>query len=358
MKKVGLLTFHDEPNYGAFLQTYALSEAIKKLGYEVEVIDLRISPYYKHSLLMKILRPFIWHNIFEKAKRTFLKRSPKVYRSSDELRADPPDCDIYVLGSDQVWNKDITRDLKYSYFFDFVPSKKIIISYASSFGMKYWNFNDQETIKIKKLLERFSNVSVRESTAVHLCKNNCDIDAKEVVDPTLLLTDYSKLVGKTTNKKNEMVCFKFTQGVSFYNFLNEFKEKTGLEVKILAKTMPLFGTGIKNIPLPSIKTWLKSIAQAEFILTDSYHALLFSIIFEKKFIVMPANEKNFNRLSELLNYLNLSNRIYLSYDDLLKDDEWKKEIDFYKVKDLLDKRINSSKNFLNNSMSNNFNESI
>tara|TARA_B110000879_G_scaffold212420_1_gene308593 strand:+ start:2946 stop:4019 length:1074 start_codon:yes stop_codon:yes gene_type:complete len=344
MKKVGILTFHDEPNYGAFLQTYALSEAVKALGYDVEIIDLRMNGKYKYSLLMKLLSPLIWRLIFESARSKFLNRSKVTYRSSDDLFKNPPNCDVYMLGSDQVWNKDITQELKFSYFFDFVPEGKIICSYASSFGTNEWFFNSDETIKIYGLLNRFSNVAVRESTAVSICKTYCDVDAVEVLDPTLLISNYSSLLSSEPKKTNKMVCFKFNQGASFYNFLESFKLKVDYKISILAKTMPVKGFG--NIPLPSIRRWLMSIAEAELVLTDSYHALIFSIIFKKQFIVLPANTKNFNRLSELLDELDLSDRIFYSYEEILSDDRWKNKINFSDVHKLLSVKVNRSKDIL------------
>ena len=104
--------------------------------------------------------------------------------------------------------------------------------------------------------------------------------------------------------------------------------------------------GFVNIPLPSVKTWIKSIAQSEIVLTDSYHVLIFSIIFERQFIVLPANMKNFNRLSELLTDLELSDRIFYSYKEVLDNDRWKNKIDFIKAKKLLAVKRNHSLSFL------------
>jgi len=344
MLKVGILTFHDEPNYGAFLQTYGLSEAIKSLGYDVEIIDLRINKAYKYNFIVKFLSPAIRYFIFETVRKKYLKRTEKIYHSSKELLETPPEFDIYVLGSDQVWNKDITTELKYSYFFDFVNDTKTRFSYASSFGMNEWDFDNAETSTIKRLLGKFSSIAVRESTAVSLCKNNCNLDTTLVVDPALLISDYSKLTGRIIQKPKSMVCFKFTKGDSFYNFLREFKAKNNYKVSILAKTLPV--NGLSNIALPTVGQWIKSIAEAEIVLTDSYHALIFSIIYKKQFIVLPANIKNFNRLSELLSDLNLTDRIFNSYNEVLEDSRWKSKIDYQKVDKLLTTKVDDSLSYL------------
>lgn len=343
MKKVGILTFHDEPNYGAFLQTFALSEAVKNLGYEVEIIDLRIKDSFNYKFASRLLGPIIRFFIFEKPRRKYLKRT-KIYSSSQDLISNPPNCDIFILGSDQVWNKDITAELKYSFFFDFLENNEFRFSYASSFGMNIWDFDKEETIIVKKLLNKFSSVGVRESTAVKLLKDKCNLDSTLVVDPTLLISDYSKITGTIKQKLNKMVCFKFTKDQGFYPFLEEFKNKNSFSISIMAKTLPIKGFNI--IPLPSIRTWIKSIAQSEIILTDSYHVLIFSIIFERQFIIIPANMKNFNRLSELLADLELSDRVFYSYNEVLENDRWKNKIDFIKVKKLLTVKRNDSLSFL------------
>jgi polysaccharide pyruvyl transferase WcaK-like protein len=344
MKKVGILTFHDEPNYGAFLQTFALSEAVKNMGYEVEIIDLRIKDKFKYNFIVKLLSPVIWHFIFERARKKHLNRSSQVYYTSEDLIKNPPNCDVYILGSDQVWNKDITADLKYSYFFDFIPDDKPRFAYASSFGMNNWDFNTEETTIVKKLLKKFSGIAVRETSAIDLCKDNCEVDATLVVDPTLLISDYSKLTGTIVQKSNSVVCFKFTKGNEFYEFLNNFKNCYKYDVSVLSKTMPV--KGLNNIALPTIKKWIKSIAESEIVITDSYHALIFALINKKQFIVLPANLKNFNRLSELLTDLGLEDRIFYSYDEVLKDNRWKQEIDYKDVDKRLFEKRDSSLAFL------------
>lgn len=348
MKKVGLLTFHDEHNYGAFLQTFALSEYIKSVGFEVEIIDLRIKDSFRYSLIVKLLFPILRYFLFERARQKYLKRTNRIYYTSQELIKNPPQCDIYVLGSDQVWNKDITGDLKYSFFFDFVPDTKPRFSYASSFGVGKWEFKVVETGIVSELLKKFTSVAVREKSAIDLCKDNCGVDAVLVVDPTLLISDYSKLIGKVRINGKGIVSFKFTKGDDFYDFLRKIKRITNQDVTILNKTVPV--KQLRNIPLPTIKKWVKSIAEADLVITDSYHALCFSIIFRKQFIVLPANEKNFNRLSELLSDLGIENRIFYSYEEVLSDHRWKDKINYEKVNEKLAVKVNQSKLFIQNQL--------
>jgi polysaccharide pyruvyl transferase len=346
--KIGILTFHDEPNYGAFLQTYGLSEWLIKNDYEVEIIDLRIKEDFQFSFFVKLFKPIIRYFIFEKARKKHFNRTKRVYFTSNDLENDLPDCDKYILGSDQVWNKDITGKQKFAYFFNFLPDSKPRFSFASSFGMDKWDFNSNETEVIRKLLNKFSAVGVREKSAIELCKKNCNIESTLVVDPTLLLSDYSKLTGKLQSRKNRVVCFKFTKGSDFYEFLHKFKKMNNYNISILNKTLPI--RGLNNIALPTIKKWIKSIAESEIVITDSYHALIFSIIYKKQFIVLPANKKNFTRLAELLKNLGLNDRIFYSYDEVLQNDRWKNKIDYDDVYELLSKRIVDSELYLKNEL--------
>lgn len=350
MKKIGLLTFHDEPNYGAFLQTFALSECLKNYGYNVVVIDLRIKNNFPYGFIVKNIAPLINYQIFEKPRKKYLNRSEKKYFSSEELKKNFPICDVYVLGSDQVWNKSITEDLFYSYFFDFLPDSIPRLAFASSFGVAKLDLSAEEASNITKLMKKFSAVAVREHSAIGLCKDYCNINAKLVVDPTFLINDYSVLTGKIKRTNGGgAVCFKFTKGQLFYEFLSNFKKANNIDVSVLNKTLPL--KDIKNIPLPSIKKWIKSIVESDIVITDSYHALCFSIIYKKQFIVLPANEQNFMRLSELLSALGLEDRIFYSYDEVLTDDRWTKKIDYKIVYDSLTLKINDSLSYLKNQLS-------
>ena len=317
---------------------------MKNQGFDVEVIDLRLKDTFKFTLLVKLVFPLLNLFIWKAARRKYLKLSKTTYKNITDVYANPPDYDIYLLGSDQVWNKDITRDSKYLYFFDFIKSKKSKISYASSFGMKNWEFNEQESKHIIPLLNEFNSITVRESSAKMLLKENCNLESNVVVDPVLLLSDFSEIINSQKQIENSMVCFKFTKNNGFYSFLNKLKEDSKLDIRVLNKTTSV--EGVKTIPLPSIRKWLKSIAQAEYVLTDSYHGLLFSLIFKKKFVVLPANIKNFDRLKDLLVSLNLEDRIFYEYEDVLDSDSWKSNVDYKTVDLILDKNISFSRSML------------
>ena len=162
----------------------------------------------------------------------------------------------------------------------------------------------------------------------------------------MLLSNYQEIIGSDiTQVPKRLVCFKFTKDDGFYEFLRSFKKKFSLDAIVLNKTIPPYG--IKVVSLPTIRKWLKSLASAEYIFTDSYHGLIFALVFKKKVIVKPANIKNFGRLKDLMQVLQLENRIYYNYNDVLNDDNWKNEIDYDGVYKILNPMIEDSKNYLN-----------
>lgn len=341
--KIGVLTFHNVPNFGAFLQTYALQRAIKDMGHEVSIINLKLPK--KHMNLAGKLVYAINNRSFQTYRKLFLSETPKSDRFSEMTDLG---FDFYIVGSDQVWNKNITKNNYLNYFFDFLPNELPRISYAASFGLKEWNFSPEETAQIQKLINQFNGISVREDTGSRLCKENLGVDSNVVLDPTLLLTNYDELINNKTSisiESDSITCFKFSRGDSFYKFAKQMKIKGHL-INELRGVNPFRGSETNKIPFPTIGTWLYYIKYSPYILTDSFHGVCLSIIFKKKFIVIPADITKFNRISDLLMKLGLNNRIFYSYDEIINDFRWKEEIDYDAVDRLLKSMRSTSISFL------------
>jgi len=339
--KIAILTFHNVPNYGAFLQMYALSTIVKSLGHEVHIINLPLKP--KHRLTTKILNSL--NNIsFNKYRAKFLNITKELSEMTIEEKNQ---FDLYIVGSDQVWNKKITEETYLQYFFDFVRLERKKISYAASFGQDRWIYNDEQTESIRKCLLEFQGVSVREDIGVEFCQTHLGIDAELVVDPTLLLKaeSYDDLIATTKSQiYNNVTCYKFKKDNEFFSFCERFTSKYMLQIDDLKGVKPF--KKVNNIMFPSIATWLKAIKEAKYVITDSFHGVCFSIIFKKNFVVIPADISKFNRISSLLASLNLEDRIFYSYNEILDDDRWKKEIDYVSVDEKLDDTRMKSLRFL------------
>ena len=154
--KVSIITYHDEDNYGATLQAYATYKAVASLGYEPEIINLHMAHRQSlRTLLLFSLKRFRFNSF----RRKVFKNCTPLYHSVDELRANPPASDVYLVGSDQTWNPTISKADAMAYFLDFGKPETKRVSYASSFGHAVWE--DTEFAKkdyVKKLLSRFSDI--------------------------------------------------------------------------------------------------------------------------------------------------------------------------------------------------------
>jgi len=334
--KISILTFHNVPNFGAFLQVYALSKFLKSKGHHVDVIDLELIPP-RVSQAGRIINR-INDSKFSSYRRKYLSLTKKITDFS-ELE----DYDLYVVGSDQVWNKDITGSNFLKYFFEGIDNSKKMISYAASFGKNEWIYDGKETEQIHALIKRFEGVSVRERTAAEFCAEHLSVSAKIVVDPTLLWNNYEELVVPKTVAENQIVCFKFKRDKAFYDFVKQLKIQDR-EIVELRGLFPHRGT--KNIPFPSVGSWLGYIKNAPYVLTDSFHGVCMSLMFRKNFIVIPADLTKFNRIENILSQLGLEGRIFRSYEEILSDRRWEKPIDYTKVNGLLVELREESSNFL------------
>lgn len=197
--KVALLTIWHELNYGAELQAYATIKAIQKLGHEVEMIDIRLSDCEYKNFKGKIVTSLSSIGPCQKKFESFWdKYIPKTHRYTtiEQLKENPPIADIYMVGSDQVWNPQITGAFSKLFFLDFGSENIRRVSFASSFGVNQWKYPELQE-DIKKLLSRFHMISCRESSGVDILKKTFGLDASLVLDPTLLFSSWNAIVYTT-----------------------------------------------------------------------------------------------------------------------------------------------------------------
>ena len=226
--------------------------------------------------------------------------------------------DVVIVGSDQVWRKQYINDQYYtSYFLDFVDSKKTKkIAYAASFGKDAWEGDDDIHV-ISQLLKDFTAISVREKSGISICKNRFNIENIEhVLDPTLLFNkDFylSQIISKydtSSIKSGGFVTYVLDEEEKKKNIIEFVKEKTNLQN---IHNLKGFKTSNKIYSVPE---WLFSFASADFIVTDSFHGMIFSIIFEKEFIVIGNKSRGLERFYSLLNLLGLKERLIIDDNDL------------------------------------------
>lgn len=323
--KIALLTIWQTSNYGAELQAYATIKALKLLGHAPKIIDLRLkSPKFALRSLLQIPKLFkFW--LFRKRH---IRPKTRRYRDGDDLAKTPPLADVFLVGSDQVWNPEITRDIAPAFFLPFVAADTTRVSYASSFGVDSWSANATLDALARKEFAKFNYLSTRELTGQNILDQEFNMKSECVLDPTLLFDDYTEITGKI-QPKNEIICYKFKLENEFYELGRTVSQELKRPIRLLNSSRKI--RGFEHNFQPGIKQWLTHFAAASFVITDSFHGVAFSIVFRRNFIVLVANEKRITRVQNLLIQLGLEDRLFLNYDQIYRSKPWMQKIDYSKI---------------------------
>ncbi|WP_025761930.1 polysaccharide pyruvyl transferase family protein [Dyadobacter tibetensis] len=345
--KIVILTFHYANNYGALLQCYALSEVLKLKGHTVNLLNLNKPP--KKTSLRNRIRFAIYHYRLNKFRKEYLPKPTRKYINYSELKADLPVADCFIVGSDQVWNPQITGDNCLEYFFSFLQDSQKRIAYAASFGLSSWT-STQFDDDIKTFLGKFDSVGIREDSGVEIAKEIFGIRSKQVLDPTLLLDNYDNLTGPTTTKSS-LITYKFAKDDDWFSFVRAVSVQLNLDPIALNENKPQ--KDVKISPFTSVEEWVRKIREASFVITDSFHCMVFAIIFNKPFVVLPAHPERIGRMLSLLKSLNLSDRFFYQKEDILSSNILSTDIDYNITNKLLKEMRKSSYEFLDECLINN-----
>lgn len=303
MAKINLLTIHWGNCYGAVLQTYATCKILEELGHKVTVINVIPRHSWKKYLNIKSLA-FLWLDFqFYVFKHRFF---PKMTHKMHSLkRMSLPKADYTVVGSDQVWNKDITKGLADDFFLLYLEDSDKRFSLASSFGKYAWQESMEYTSHVQQALSKFIAISVRENSGVAICENMFHLNATQLIDPTLAYNNYSRLL----KSKREEKCV--------HSFLYRPTEETKKISMAIADQLGIVlrkRNVIEVLFRSSPRDWLGNICNSQFVITDSFHCLAFCIIFRKQFLIVCGNRAQFTRLESLLTMLGLEDRFLDKYD--------------------------------------------
>lgn len=311
MKKgvIAIITHPLQYNYGGLLQAYALSTVLKR--YSNEVIVLRNSNASLKDCVKRLIEKT---SLFHKFKRTNINEKSFIYTDL-ENKLQKRGVSTVVVGSDQVWRREFA--LNNFTFGQFLSDKSVmnIWAYGASFGKEIWEYTPDETKLITSLIKKFNGVSVRELSGVELCKKYIGIDAKWVLDPTMLLLkdDYLKFITAQSTKNIFVYLLDYEN-----NFNQKIMQKAKEVYKLpIERTFLIKNKFLKRItPTLSVQGWLSKIYNSELVLTDSFHGCVFCLILNKPFFVLE-NEKGGNtRIESLLNCFNLKNRIVKNDEDI------------------------------------------
>jgi len=304
--KIGILTLPFDPNYGYILQTYALQKVLSQMGHEAVILN-RCWNQSNNTFTYKAKR-WLYYNVI--CRRIYLRYSKiphsPLFRSSQILReyVVKERFDAIVVGSDQIWRIENTRGAELNFFLDFLEGIENIkrIAYAASFGNETWAGSEEETKRISMLLSNFNGISVREMSGVRMCKEYFKANAECVLDPTLLIgpTGYDEL-SKGKFVQNQLVTYILDETEDKLQFINKVAKKKKLTVKSLYHKT--------NYYYESVESWVHSIKNASFVIVDSYHGMIFSIIFNKQFIVIANKKRGDTRFVNLLEMIGLRNRL-------------------------------------------------
>lgn len=376
--KIGILTQPLRNNYGGILQAHALQALLKSMGHDAIIINRQYA-YPPNGLLLRrflslfkciirryllgnknvnIANPFDRHYTADRGwtydfsmLRKFVKheiRQSRPLRSSKAVAkyVKKQQFDCFIVGSDQVWREEYSPCIT-DYFLGFLPDdcKAKKIAYAASFGVSVDPI-ESNLDECTKLVCRFEAISVREESGVKLMKEIFDLDARLVLDPTLLMDawHYRALVNKEDVKPSGVVSYILDETSEKQDIIDNITNEVGsIYTRILL--FP-FRNRCENPKSVSVSQWLAAIDNAEFVVTDSFHGCVFSIIFKKKFVAIGNKERGLDRFISLLGRLGLQDRLVCSLEEFecrkdalmtapdyaavdLKLDNWRKDsLDF------------------------------
>lgn len=385
--KIGILTQPLRNNYGGLLQAYALQATLKKMGHEAWII--RRIPANKTiiwkfgSKFKKIILKYLFgkksipypfkknatitqneNNIISSFTSLFVKEyinpvTELIESNRKFKKVTKEDYNAFIVGSDQVWR------LKYSpnilnFYLDFAVLYKNIkrVAYAASFGVGEWHYSKRLTKKCKYLANKFDAISVRENSAVKLCKEHLNVNVEHLVDPTLLLTkdDYLELIDEESEHDNKAILFYYILDNSkeIEDLIKAYSQKLNLEPFTVMPAQSFSietRSQIKNCIYPSVEKWLNGFNDAKFVITDSFHGCIFSILFNIPFVALGNIKRGLTRFDSLLELFDLYDRLVLA-DDILSHEIITESIDWNKVNEKVEKEKMKALLFLKENLAN------
>lgn len=226
--------------------------------------------------------------------------------------------DAIVVGSDQTWRPRNVPNVM-DYWLEFASDLSVKrVAYAPSFGVDVWEYSEEQTRRCRKLAGLFEGLSVREESGVLLCQKYLQVEARHVLDPTMIWDKafYASIAAKYTFKKSGCQCYFLDRTPEKETIANIIARKKKLSVNYINTRTEDANAPLKERVAPGIEKWLAGFMNGDFIVVDSFHAMVFSIIFEKPFIVIGNKRRGMSRFESLLGELGLSDRLLKDGDNL------------------------------------------
>lgn len=354
--KIGIITFHRATNYGAALQAFALQEALNKMGYEAEIIDYAcefLEQYYKKfynpkktfkgliSAIINYRTRSVRINKFTMFRKKYIHISNERNIKKNCLKNVVEKYDYVITGSDQVWNpRQSNYDM--TYFLDFVEPKKRI-SYAASMGNN--NIDEQSDIFIR-YVKNYKSISVREKEYGDKLKKILNREVLTVVDPVFLIekNQWEKLISDKPLVKESYIFVYCLHEKSCYRYAEILAKKTNRQIVCIPDSLKARCKGKKDFKA-GVLEFLNYIFYADHVITDSFHATAFSIIFEKQFnIIMKQKWKSLNgRMEALAEKYKLEKNVIWNESDI---DKLGNNTEYQEIREKVKKEVQESREFI------------
>ena len=375
--RIGIYTQPLRLNYGGLLQAWALQTVLRRMGHEVVTFNLcpylylsrKEKPYnYAKRIINKCLGRINTIYLEEEHNKKydekivniqpFINKYLKLKKFKSIKDINVAEYDTIIVGSDQVWrpmyNTGYGLTIETS-FLDFAKNDNIKrIAYGASFGTTEWELTDGQTTKCAELAKLFSAVSVREGSGVDLCERYLGIEATQVLDPTMLLSkdDYEKIIDNSNNHEQppgDLLYFILDKTDEKRIFVNKIAKEKGMQAFCGMSNFCNNKTKIDQDVQPSVEQWLRNFRDSSFVITDSFHGCVFSIIFHKPFVAIINNHRGAARFISLANMFDLHNHLLFNIKDYDSSDTYTISSETYKKWAILKK---NSLDFIYNSLSN------
>ena len=338
MKKIGILTFHRALNYGAVLQTFALEKKINEIGKEqvcAEIVDYRNAYIEKGRSVSERITPFsvgkllsagllIYKRaIFNSFIKKHVRCSQQSFRRADISEANNS-YEAFIVGSDQVWNYQLTAK-DHSYLLDFAKENVKRFSYAASMGIK--KLDDNIIQEYVQQLGGFKQISVRENeTSSYLSQV---LENKKIlthIDPTLLLTqtEWNVIASNGKAKEKYILVYNVPKPDQLFELAEQLSIDTGLRIKYITNNQRP-KRHAKDLVYPSVEEFIRLFSDASYVITNSFHGTVFSIIFHCPMLVeLKEGSTSHDRINTLLGECGLLNRISgeMGYEAIFEEINW------------------------------------
>lgn len=331
--RIGVITLPLHGNYGGLLQAYALQTTLERMGHSVTIFSKPTKhtiPWWRKPFTYgkRIIQKYIFqnHQVIINAEVVHNKEYPIIYQHTQKFidtyihcsyihqfhQISKSNFDAFIVGSDQVW-----RPYYFAYhwpmqdaFLDFCKTWKVKrIAYAPSFGTNTWEYDKELTNKCKGLISHFDAISVREKAGATFCKKYFNKESKVVLDPTFLLSisDYDVLIGKENNQCFKLATYILDETPAIKQLIATISQDKELPICEINSRYENKNIKAADKVQPPVDFFLSGIKNSQLVVTDSFHATVFSIIFNRPFIVINNKKRGTDRIKSLLEIFHLEN---------------------------------------------------